>query len=99
MTSSKTARAIERTNQFKKDFKRELKGRHGKTIESDLKKILVILIHDEPVTAKYKDHPLTGNLKDFRDCHLKPDLLLLYSKPNKQTLILVRLGSHSELFR
>ncbi|WP_230479019.1 type II toxin-antitoxin system YafQ family toxin [Kingella kingae] len=36
------------------------------------------LIHDEPMEAKYRDHQLTGNLKDYRECHIRPDLLLLY---------------------
>jgi mRNA interferase YafQ len=43
------------------------------------------------------DHPLSGEWKDFRDCHIKPDLLLIYRKPDKTNLELVRLGSHSEL--
>lgn len=43
------------------------------------------------------DHSLTGNLKDCRDCHIKPDLVLIYRKTNDNTLELIRLGSHSEL--
>lgn len=54
----------------------------------------------EKLEPKYKDHPLKGNLKDFRDCHIKPDLVLIYSI-NKQFLVLTafNLGSHSDLFK
>jgi mRNA interferase YafQ len=40
------------------------------------------------------DHPLTGEWQDFRDCHIRPDLILIYRKPTVDTLELVRLGSH-----
>ena len=46
---------------------------------------------------KYSDHPLTGNWVEHRDCHIKPDLVLIYRKPDKKRLQLIRLGSHSEL--
>jgi mRNA interferase YafQ len=46
---------------------------------------------------RYRDHPLTGDWQDYRDCHIKPDLVLIYQKPDGDTLRLVRLGSHSEL--
>ena len=44
-----------------------------------------------------RDHALTGNWRDYRDCHIKPDLVLIYQKPESDILRLVRLGSHSEL--
>jgi len=44
-----------------------------------------------------RDHPLTGEWKDHRDCHIRPDLVLIYRVPDAKTLQLVRLGSHSEL--
>jgi len=46
---------------------------------------------------RYFDHALSGDWEDFRDCHIKPDLILIYRKPGLQSLELVRLGSHSEL--
>ncbi|ETD68705.1 translation repressor RelE [Pelistega indica] len=46
---------------------------------------------------KYKDHPLKGQFKDFRDCHVKPDLVLIY-KVEGDTVVLYRLNTHSELF-
>ena len=46
---------------------------------------------------EYRDHPLTGQWEDHRDCHVRPDLVLIYRLPDADTLQLVRLGSHSEL--
>ena len=89
---------IERTAQFKRDYKRELKGRHRKTVEDDLRGVLITLVNSEPLEEKYRDHALTGDWKDHRDCHIKPDLVLIYSIPGTgDTLRLARLGSHSEL--
>ena len=90
-------RTIERTNQFKRDYKREAKSLHRISLQSDLTAVLVALVHDEPLSEKLRDHALTGNWKDHRDCHIKPDLILIYRKPNDESLQLVRLGSHSEL--
>ncbi len=64
-----------------------------------LYKVVENLAKEQPLAPKYKDHPLKGALKDFRECHLKQDLLLVYQiKKQENTLFLVRLGSHSELF-
>jgi mRNA interferase YafQ len=90
-------RAIERTTQFKRDFKREMKGRHRTTLETDLTAVLRALVNDAPLAEKYRDHLLYGEWSGFRDCHVKPDLVLIYEKPGTDTLRLVRLGSHSEL--
>ena len=56
-----------------------------------------MLAADKPLPRRYSDHPLTDEWKDFRDCHIRPDLVLIYRKPDADTLQLVRLGSHSEL--
>jgi len=90
-------RTIEQTGQFRRDLKRELKGRHRRTVEADLRAVLGVLAFDEPLAARYQDHALTGNWRDHRDCHIKPDLVLIYTKP-EDVLRLVRLGSHAELF-
>ena len=50
-----------------------------------------------PYPEKFCDHQLTGKWQEFRDCHIRPDLILIYRKPNAVQLQLVRLGSHSEL--
>jgi mRNA interferase YafQ len=55
------------------------------------------LVNDRALAPKLRDHALTGNWKDHRDCHVKPDLVLIYRLVDKTTLQLVRLGSHSEL--
>ena len=90
-------RKIEQTGQFRRDLKRELRGRHRATVEADLRAVLGLLALDEPLEARYQDHMLTGNWRDHRDCHLKPDLVLIYTKP-EGVLRLVRLGSHAEVF-
>jgi mRNA interferase YafQ len=90
-------RTIEQTGQFKRDYKREAKGIHRQTLSSDFMCIIKILANDQPPAEKYCDHALTGEWKDYRDCHVKPDLVLIYRKPDDAVLQLVRLGSHSEL--
>ena len=90
-------RTIDRTNQFKRDYKRELKGPHRATLECDLVEVLKLLASDLPLAERCHDHALTGEWKSFRDCHIKPDLVLIYQKPDNKILQLVRIGSHSEL--
>lgn len=90
-------RTIELTTQFKRDFKRESKGQYRKTLDDDLFPIVERLANDRPLNVRCQDHSLSGNWKDHRDCHIKPDLILIYQKPDPQTIRLVRLGSHSEL--
>ncbi|QWE19887.1 type II toxin-antitoxin system YafQ family toxin [Polynucleobacter sp. AP-Kolm-20A-A1] len=90
-------RRIERTTQFKRDYKREAKGRYQAAISTILVEAVEFLVIDEALPARYFDHALTGQWSDFRDCHIKPDLILIYQKPNLDLLRLVRLGSHSQL--
>lgn len=90
-------RTIERTGQFKRDYKREARGRHRKVLDGLLLEVLTALAADQPLPAKNRDHALSGGWADHRDCHLKPDLVLIYRLPDAETLQLVRLGSHSEL--
>ena len=90
-------RKIERTSQFKRDYRREARGRHRKSLDDSLRSILVALANDQPLEPRSHDHALSGEWKDYRDCHVKPDLVLIYQKPDAGTLRLVRLGSHSEL--
>ena len=85
------------TGQFKRDYKREKKGLYRLTLETDLFAVLAALLADEPLAPRHCDHALTGDWKDHRDCHVKPDLVLIYQKPDADTLRLVRLGSHAEL--
>jgi mRNA interferase YafQ len=91
-------RTINRAGQFRRDYKRELKGLHGKTLADDLKPVFRLLQADQPLPETYHDHhPLYGNWKGRRECHIKPDLLLIYYKIGDDVLRLDRLGSHSEL--
>lgn len=91
-------RTIEHSSAFKRDYKRESKGRHRATLDSDLTLVLALLLNDKPLDARQRDHELGGEWAGYRDCHIKPDLLLIYRKPDVQTLRLARLGSHSEIF-
>ena len=90
-------RTIKFTNRFKRDYKRESRGRHRATLEADLQIVVERLAADEPLPRSNYDHPLVGEWADHRDCHIQPDLVLIYRKPDALTLELVRLGSHSEL--
>jgi mRNA interferase YafQ len=90
-------RTIERTSAFKRDYKREAKGRHWAILETEFIAVVAVLANDRPLEERYRDHMLAGEWKDHRECHVKPDLLLIYRKPDADTLQLVRLGSHSEL--
>jgi len=63
-----------------------------------LSAILKALLDDQPLPENNRDHPLSGNWSGYRECHVKPDLLLIYRKPDTTLLRLARLGSHSELF-
>ncbi len=90
-------RTIKRSTQYKRDYKREQKGRYRKYLDSELIKALQLLINDKKLPLLMHDHALSGNLKDFKDCHIKPDLVLIYRKIDDNVLELLRLGSHSEL--
>lgn len=90
-------RTIERTGQFKRDYKREAKGPYRALLETDLIEVITALANNQPLAGNRRDHQLTGEWKDHRDCHIRPDLLLIYRKPDAERLQLVRLGSHSEL--
>jgi len=91
-------RTIDRSSAFKRDYKREAKGRHRATLDDDLKPALIALATDQPLDASYRDHDLSGDWAGYRECHIKLDLLLIYRKSDSDTLRLARRGSHSELF-
>lgn len=59
--------------------------------------VIELLATDKKLPDKVRDHPLVGDLSEYRDCHIKPDLILIYRKAESNILELVRLGSHSEL--
>jgi mRNA interferase YafQ len=90
-------RRIKQSGQFKRDLKREAKGAHRQALQSDFVATVTALAEDKTLAEKHRDHALTGEWKDHRDCHIRPDLVLIYRKPDDEVLQLVRLGSHSEL--
>ena len=90
-------RRIERTKTFKRDYQRVIATSKHRDLDNLLPAVLTLLATDTPLPAKYIDHALRGQWKDFRDCHVKPDLVLIYRKTGIDVLQLVRLGSHSEL--
>jgi mRNA interferase YafQ len=90
-------REIRYTTRFKRDYRREKSGRHSKIIDIALMNVVNLLAADIPLPPTNVDHPLLGEWGDHRDCHVKPDLILVYRKPDDEHLDLVRLGSHSEL--
>ena len=91
-------RTIERSKAFKRDYKREAQGRYRETLDTELVIILTMLTSDKPLDTRYRDHNLSGIWAGYRDCHIKPDLVLIYRKSGTNILRLARLGSHSELF-
>ncbi len=90
-------RTIETTTRFRRDYQRERKGQFGKRLDALIGPVIDMLAADTPLPTRHRDHPLTGDWDDHRDCHVRPDLVLIYRKPDDATLQLVRLGSHSEL--
>lgn len=90
------SRTIKFTSQFKKDVK--LMKKQGKNLDK-LFDIVEKLAKDEELNEKHKDHNLSGNYHDFRECHIEPDWLLIYFKSDEMlVLVLQRTGSHSDLF-
>lgn len=91
-------RTIERSSVFRRDYKCVIKGRYHATSDAALKAVLAALTNDEPLDLRHRDHDLSGAWAGYRECHIRPDLLLIYRKSGATTLRLARLGSHSELF-
>ena len=84
------------TTQFKKDYKLAMK--RGLPIE-ELDDVIRLLVEDDPLPDRFRDHDLSGNWQGFRECHIKPDWLLIYRIfDNNLILSLSRTGSHSDLF-
>lgn len=82
---------IKTTRQFDKDLKKV-------GLISPLIDILSCLIHSKPLAEKYRDHQLKGKLSQYRECHVKPDLLLIYESL-EDSIKLMALDSHSNLFK
>ncbi|RLA47083.1 MAG: type II toxin-antitoxin system YafQ family toxin [Gammaproteobacteria bacterium] len=87
---------LEYSTQFKNDFKKIAKLPIPDVVE--VGHVIKQLQLNKTLPEKYVDHPLSGNWQKYRDCHVKPDLVLIY-KIESSTLKLTRIGNHSELFR
>ena len=86
---------------FTKDYKRNLKRLANQPeilLSAEMIDVMHHLLNGKNLPEKYKDHALSGNWKGFRDCHIKNDLVLIYHV-NNEGLTLVRLNTHSEVFR
>jgi len=87
--------SIFRTASFKKQYKKL-----SSVDKNLLKDIIILLAHNKVLEEKYKDHKLTGNFKDLRECHIKPDLLLIYKiNDDILELALIQIGNHNSLFK
>lgn len=83
------------TTQFERDLRRM--QRRGKEIDK-LKVLIAILIEEQPLAERYRDHSLVGSWRGRRECHIEPDWLLIY-KLDADEIIFERTGSHADLFR
>ncbi|SCM71152.1 Addiction module antitoxin [uncultured Pleomorphomonas sp.] len=90
-------RMIERTTAFERDFKREVEGRHRGILDTELRRVIVALASGEPLEPRHRNRALSNDWKDYRGCHVKPDLVLIYRLVGDDRLILARLGSHAEI--
>ena len=87
---------VRQTTEFRRGLKRAKKRNLP---ESELWTVVEMLKKQIPLPARYKDHALTGNYKGKRECHIRPDWLLIYQiKDTTLELLLTETGSHSELF-
>ncbi len=87
---------IEYTGSFKRDYKLVLKRGYKETL---IQHIINLLVNRTPLPSKNKQHKLTGDYKDCWECHIQPDWLLIWQiDVSRNTLILIRTGTHSDLF-
>ena len=84
------------SGQYKKDYKRY---RHNEKKKAALQVVLNMLANEQPIPSEYQPHILHGVYKGCMECHIQGDFLLIWIDPNTDIIELVRLGSHSELFR
>ncbi|MEK6733768.1 MAG: type II toxin-antitoxin system YafQ family toxin [Pseudomonadota bacterium] len=86
---------IKTTKAFEKDLTRMQK--RGKDL-SKLEYLIKLLANNNVLQAKYREHKLSGNYQNLRECHIEPDWLLIYENQNN-ILYLARTGTHSDLFK
>jgi mRNA interferase YafQ len=91
-------RRIERATLFRRDYRRIKAMSRYRDLDKRLVAVLELLVNDRPLPLGNRDHALSGDWSGYRDCHLWPDLLMIYARPSPDVLRLVRLGSHSDMF-
>ena len=89
-------KSLQPTTQYRKDYKR-IKNNPKKV--KALKEILTLLMNEQPIPSRYKPHTLSGEYKGCMECHVESDFLLIWIDEENDVIELVRLGSHSELFK
>lgn len=83
--------------QFKRDIK--LAKKQNKDMEA-LKEVIDLLCKEKDLPKKYRDHDLSNNWRGYRECHINPDWLLIYRVDETHKILkLMRVGSHSNLFK
>ena len=92
-------RTIKRTSRFRRDYRREAGTKGRAALDGVLRPIVDALANDQPLQDRHHDHALVGDWAHYRDCHVRPDLVLIYRKPDTEQLFLTRLGSHAQVFR
>ena len=90
-------RFVGQSKAFKRDLKRVEKSRYNYIFDEELWEVVDILANDGLLSYSYHDHPLIGKWADYRECHIAPNLLLVYKYEGDDKLILHRLGTHSEV--
>ena len=85
---------------YKRDFKREYRDSYKNLLAQgrEVDRVIWMLANDIQLPPKYRDHSLIGTWKGSRECHIRPDLLLVYRYEGDDELVLERLGSHGEIF-
>jgi len=90
---------IRTAKSFRKSLTKRLCSGQEKNLKREIEVILDVIARREPLPKKYNDHALKGIYKGYRECHLKPDLLLIYQVDMKEGIVYaVNVGSHPELF-
>jgi mRNA interferase YafQ len=80
-------RTIDRATAFRRDYKRvQTTPRHGKDLDALVSAVVALLSADQDLPEQFRDHGLIGDWAGYRECHIKPDLLLIYRKPDAATL-------------
>lgn len=87
---------LQPTTKYRKDLKRYA---HNPSKLKALTEVLKMLANEKPIPSDYKPHMLKGQYKGCMECHIEDNYLLIWLDPNTDIIELVRLGSHSELFR